>query len=82
MPLSNILKSLRATKDLNQEDMANLLGISRNSYHKKEKCERDFTLEEANFIATYFGKSIEEIFFTRNATQKVHKESIVSLTDI
>ena len=36
MSLSNMLKSLRATKGLKQEDMAHLLGISRNSYHKKE----------------------------------------------
>lgn len=63
MPLSNMLKSLRATKGLKQEDMANLLGISRNAYHKKEICERKFTLEEARAISYFFNKSIEEIFF-------------------
>lgn len=70
MPLSNILRSLRATKGLRQEDMADLLGISRNSYHKKEICEREFTLEEARTISKYFNKTIEEIFFTEQSNTK------------
>jgi DNA-binding XRE family transcriptional regulator len=70
MSLSNMLKSLRATKGLKQEDMAHLLGISRNSYHKKEICERKFTLEEARTISNYFDKSIEEIFFTELSNTK------------
>ncbi|MEG2251380.1 MAG: helix-turn-helix domain-containing protein [Bacilli bacterium] len=70
MPLSNMLKSLRAIEGLKQEDMASLLGISRNAYHKKEICERKFTLEEARAISDYFNKSIEDIFFTEQSNTK------------
>lgn len=63
MPLSNVLKSFRAMHGFTQEDMANTLGISKNSYNRKELGEREFTLLEAKKISDVFGKGIEEIFF-------------------
>ncbi len=63
MQLSNILKSLRAMQGLTQADMAVFLDISKNSYNRKEKGEREFTLVEAKKISDRFNKCIEEIFF-------------------
>lgn len=63
MPLSNILKSLRAMQGLTQADMAQLLDISKNSYNRKEIGEREFTLSEAKKIADTFHKKIDDIFF-------------------
>lgn len=63
MPLSNILKSLRAMQGLTQADMAKILSISKNSYNRKEIGEREFTLLEARKIANRFNTCIEDIFF-------------------
>lgn len=60
------IKALRVARDLRQEDVAKILGISLNSYNNKENGRRDFSLQEANSLAELFGYSIEEIFFKNN----------------
>ena len=57
------IKALRVSRDLRQEDLAKILGISLNSYNNKENGKRDFSLKEAKSLAELFGYSIEEIFF-------------------
>ncbi len=57
------LKGLRVTNNLNQGDMANVVGISKPAYVSKENGINDFKLHEAKRIADYFSVPIEEIFF-------------------
>jgi len=57
------LKSLRTQHNLNQIDLAELLGISVVSYRNKENCHNQFTLDEAIKISSLFNESIEQIFF-------------------
>lgn len=64
MITTQILKGLRAQNNLTQEDMAILIDTTIQTYNRKELGKRDFTLNEAKIIADYFGKSIDEIFFT------------------
>jgi Predicted transcriptional regulators len=40
------LRALRAERELTQGDMAEVMGISKATYQKKENGERDFTLPE------------------------------------
>lgn len=64
MTLKNKLKSLRAEHGFNQQDMADILNISRTSYCNKEIGKNKFNIYEAKQIAELFNSSIDDIFFT------------------
>lgn len=57
------LKILRAIKEVKQEDVANILGITLATYCKKENGKSNFTIPEAKKLATFFNCTIEDIFF-------------------
>lgn len=62
---TQILKELRKEKKATMADMAELLGFkSPSAYCKKELLQVPFSLEEAQKVANYFNKRIEDIFFT------------------
>lgn len=52
-------KALRTEKNLNQEDVAKLLNISRQSYRNKEVGKTEFTFKELMTLADFFGCSID-----------------------
>lgn len=58
----NVLKSLRVKQGLKQKDVANYLGIKKNTYAGKENGNRKFTIEEAIKLSKLFDCSIEDIF--------------------
>jgi len=60
--LKNILKELRATRGWSQGDLADALGVSRQSVNALETGKYDPSLPLAFRIARLFGKRIEEIF--------------------
>ena len=62
---NSILKSLRAAKDLTQGDMAKLIGVSTPTYNRKELGQSPFTLDESFKISSFFGETIEYIFFNK-----------------
>lgn len=59
---SRYLKSLRALKNLNQTEMAELMGLSIVSYNKKENGKVPFTVEEVKFMSEYFNEPIKNFF--------------------
>ena len=63
MDLTKKLRTCRSIKGMTQADVAEYLEISLNSYNNKEKCNREFTLNEANKLAILLDCKIEEIFF-------------------
>lgn len=56
------LKVLRAERDWNQQDLADALGVSRQSVNAIETGKYDPSLPLAFKIARLFGMRIEEIF--------------------
>jgi len=60
--MNNRLKVLRAERDWSQQDLAERLGVSRQSVNAIEKGRYDPSLPLAFRIADVFGLSIEEIF--------------------
>jgi putative transcriptional regulator len=58
----NRLKVLRAERDWNQQDLADRLGVSRQSVNAIETGKYDPSLPLAFRIAELFGLAIEEIF--------------------
>ena len=46
-----------------QEEVANLLGISRPTYARMEKSPQDISIKEARSLAKIFEIPVEEIFF-------------------
>lgn len=60
--MNNRLKVLRAERDWSQQDLADRLGVSRQSVNAIEKGRYDPSLPLAFNIAEVFGLAIEEIF--------------------
>ena len=57
------VKTLRETRGLKQEEVAELLGISTPTYSKKENGSIKWALSEAKLLSDFFGMTIEQIFF-------------------
>lgn len=60
--MNNRLKVLRAERDWSQQDLADRLGVSRQSVNAIEKGRYDPSLPLAFRIAAIFEKPIEDIF--------------------
>lgn len=61
--MNNRLKVLRAERDWSQADLADRLGVSRQTINAIEKGKYDPSLALAFKIALLFRQPIEEIFF-------------------
>ncbi len=61
MPFGSKLRELRGNRS--QEEMANEIGITKSSWAMYERNERVPRDEVKVKIATYFGKTVQEIFF-------------------
>jgi putative transcriptional regulator len=60
--LENTIKVLRAIKSITQEQLADVLGVTRQTIHAVESGKYNPSLELAFKLAMYFDTSIEEIF--------------------
>lgn len=60
--MNNIIKKLRKEAGLRQEDLANQLGVSRQTIIAIENDKYDPTLELAIKISIYFDKTVNDIF--------------------
>jgi putative transcriptional regulator len=61
--MKNRLKVLRAERDWSQQDLADALGVSRQSVNAIETGKYDPSLPLAFRIANLFEQSIEDIFY-------------------
>ncbi len=64
----------RNEKGMTQQNMADLIGISKNNYNLKEQGKLDFGLLEVKKILSILGASYEEIFFEPFVTKKSYKK--------
>jgi putative transcriptional regulator len=62
MAMKNKVKVYRAMNDLTQEELAQALGVTRQTILAIEKGKYDPSLELAFRMAKYFNTTIEEIF--------------------
>ena len=62
--MKNKLRELRATKEWSQSDLADKLGVSRQTVNAIETEKYDPSLPLAFKVARLFKKSIEEVFET------------------
>lgn len=61
-----VLYNLRKNeKHVTQEEIAEYLGISANTYRAKEQGTREFSQDEMFALSEYFGKTMDEIFLPR-----------------
>ena len=60
-PLSNYLRMLRENNKLRQNDLANLLGISRSAYSHYETAQTVPTTDSLRIIADYYKVSLEKL---------------------
>ena len=57
------LRSLRAGLGLTQTDLATALGVTLQTYHKKENNPEEFSQKEIEMLKTIFRVGYDEIFF-------------------
>lgn len=67
--MNNRLKVLRAERDWSQQDLADRLGVSRQSVNAIEKGRYDPSLPLAFTIADVFGLPIEAIFLREGSPE-------------
>lgn len=60
--LTTKIRELRAVLDISQEELANMVGVRRETIARLEKGMYNPSLKLAMDIAQVFGKSVEEIF--------------------
>ena len=60
--LTTKIRELRAVLDISQEELANMVGVRRETIARLEKGMYNPSLKLAMDIAKVFGKSVEEIF--------------------
>ena len=60
----------RNEKGITQEQMAKLLGISKNNYNLKENGKLDFNLSEVKKILDILKSNYNDIFFEENVSYK------------
>ena len=60
--MKNNIKELRKNMKLRQEDLAEILGVTRQTIIAIENDKYDPTLELAIKISEFFGKSVNDIF--------------------
>jgi putative transcriptional regulator len=60
--MKNNIKELRKSNHLRQEDLARILGVTRQTIIAIENNKYDPTLELAMKISAYFRRSVNEIF--------------------
>lgn len=59
------LYEIRKKEKMSQEEMADHLGISRNSYGQKERGQVPFLIDEMFTISDLFKKDLDDIFLSR-----------------
>jgi len=60
--LKNIVKTLREKKDLTQQDLADIMAVSRQTINSLETGKYNPSILLAHKIANFFGVIIEQIF--------------------
>ena len=60
--MKNNIKELRKLKSIRQEDLANLVGVTRQTINAIENNKYDPTLELSMKLAKIFDKHVDEIF--------------------
>ncbi len=68
------VKVARIMNGLKQCDVAEVLGVSRQMYNKKENGNSSFSLEQALIVAKLFGTTTEELFYDEVVNSKLTSE--------
>ena len=74
--MKNKLKVFRAMHDLTQEDLAEKLGVTRQTINAIEKQRYNPSLELAFKLADFFGVTIEELFIREHRADSAEPEAV------
>lgn len=73
--MKNRLRKIRRSYDVTQEELAKAVGTTRQTIHKIEsgKLKTAPSYELMFSIASFFGKKVEDIFFTHSVTHELQQ---------
>lgn len=69
MAVEKELIVMRSEERITRKDMAKLIGVTPETYRKKELGEAEWKGSEMFIISGKFGKTIEEIFLSKKSTK-------------
>ena len=67
--MKNRIEEIRKARDVNQEELAKALGVSRQTISSLENGRYNPSIELAYKLSKYFGMTIEEVFIFEEAGQ-------------
>ena len=65
--MKNRIEEIRKARDVNQEELAKALGVSRQTISSLENGRYNPSIELAYTLSKYFGMTIEEVFIFEEA---------------
>ena len=65
--MKNRIEEIRKARDVNQEELAKALGVSRQTISSLENGRYNPSIEQAYKLSKYFGMTIEEVFIFEEA---------------
>ena len=68
------LKSARAARDMTQKDLAEAVGVSRQTINAIEKGEYNPTINLCRAICRALGKTLDELFWEEETTDEITEE--------
>lgn len=79
--MKNTIKVERAIKDITQQDLAVAIGVSRQTINSIESGRYVPSTLLALKIAAYFGKTVNDIFSLKTATEQLYYSVLKTILD-
>ena len=79
--MKNRIEEIRKARDVNQEELAKALGVSRQTISSLENGRYNPSIELAYKLSKYFGMTIEEVFIFEEAERLQQKNLFVDFLD-
>lgn len=70
--LGNVIKDLRKSRELNQEEFSKILGIDRSTLSRYEKGVVPVSIKHAKIISEYFNIPITKLIESKHAVNKLY----------
>lgn len=70
MDVSKNLKELRKINNLSQEEVANILLITKEDYIKIESGNNDISLNQLEMLASFYGLTVQELIYVKQNLEK------------
>ncbi len=80
--MKNKLKDFRVKNELNQNDVAKIIGISQQQYSRYESTCSGLTIDKAITLADFYNVSLDELFGRDSVSKQDRKKLLLLMNEI